>query len=323
MSTQEENLKAIADAIRQKEGTTEPIPANDFPARIRALETGGGSSDYAIPLVVTSDTAGAEITAVNGDTVLNGITGSDKKLQLILTKPGDWAITAKYGDRVEGPNYVNAMTHYTTKLNVLSRLPVGYSEVQYLYKEKNEYNVLITTDYIPQETDKIEAVIKISAFASAVTILGFGANSLSSQTKIGINANGSNGKVGAMHLSINGGQYKFTKVVTGTTAPIDIVLDFGDSSATVDGQTISDIAYNFYDGQYPLTLLCATEYQYNYALYGYFYSCKVYRGLVVIADYVPCVETNTSEVGLYDVVAGKFFKQTGKGAKFQAGPVVE
>lgn len=104
MSTQEGKLKAIADAIRQKEGTTEPIPANDFPARIRALETGGGSSDYAIPLVVTSDTAGAEITAVNGDTVLSGITGSDKKLQLILTKPGDWAITAKYGDRVEGPN---------------------------------------------------------------------------------------------------------------------------------------------------------------------------------------------------------------------------
>ena len=41
MSVQEERLKAIADAIRQKEGSSDSIPANDFPARILALETGG------------------------------------------------------------------------------------------------------------------------------------------------------------------------------------------------------------------------------------------------------------------------------------------
>ena len=41
MSTQEGKLKAIADAIRQKEGTTEPIPANSFASRILALEAGG------------------------------------------------------------------------------------------------------------------------------------------------------------------------------------------------------------------------------------------------------------------------------------------
>lgn len=37
MSTQETKLKAIADAIREKDGTTEPISANDFPSRIRAI----------------------------------------------------------------------------------------------------------------------------------------------------------------------------------------------------------------------------------------------------------------------------------------------
>lgn len=35
-------MKAIADAIREKDGTTEPIAANDFPARIRAIPSGGG-----------------------------------------------------------------------------------------------------------------------------------------------------------------------------------------------------------------------------------------------------------------------------------------
>lgn len=42
MSTQETKLKAIADAIREKDGTTEPIPANDFAARILAIQGGDG-----------------------------------------------------------------------------------------------------------------------------------------------------------------------------------------------------------------------------------------------------------------------------------------
>lgn len=41
MNTHREKLKAIADAIREKEGTTEPIVADDFPARIRAISGGG------------------------------------------------------------------------------------------------------------------------------------------------------------------------------------------------------------------------------------------------------------------------------------------
>lgn len=40
MSTQSEKLTAIANAIRAKEGSSDPIPANDFPARIAAIETG-------------------------------------------------------------------------------------------------------------------------------------------------------------------------------------------------------------------------------------------------------------------------------------------
>lgn len=42
MSTQEDKLKAIADAIREKEGSTGPIPANDFAERIRSLKGGSG-----------------------------------------------------------------------------------------------------------------------------------------------------------------------------------------------------------------------------------------------------------------------------------------
>lgn len=46
MSTQELKFKDIADAIRTKDGTTEPIVANDFAERIMRIQTGcsGGST---------------------------------------------------------------------------------------------------------------------------------------------------------------------------------------------------------------------------------------------------------------------------------------
>jgi len=45
LSTQETNLKAIADAIREKDGTTAAIPASEFPNRIRAIQMGVDTSD--------------------------------------------------------------------------------------------------------------------------------------------------------------------------------------------------------------------------------------------------------------------------------------
>ena len=49
MSAQETKLKAIADAIRYKDGSKSPISANDFPKRIRAIpQEGGGGVDVEV-----------------------------------------------------------------------------------------------------------------------------------------------------------------------------------------------------------------------------------------------------------------------------------
>ena len=47
MSIQEEKLKAIADAIREKKGTTEPIKANNFASEILTIQSGGGGEENA------------------------------------------------------------------------------------------------------------------------------------------------------------------------------------------------------------------------------------------------------------------------------------
>lgn len=92
MSTQETNLKAIADAIRAKEGTEAPIPAADFPARIAAIQTGTDTSDA---------------TAAAGD-LLAGKTayGASGKLTGIIPSKGESDLS------VSGPTVTVPAGHY-------------------------------------------------------------------------------------------------------------------------------------------------------------------------------------------------------------------
>lgn len=127
MSLQETNLQAIADAIRQKEGTTAPIPASAFAARILDIQTG---SDFAIPLIVTVD-PGAAVTAVNGDISVTGTAGDSGTVTLTLTAPGVWTVTGTLVD-VEKSTTVEVVEGYHAQLNLSSRLPRGYTEVEYI-----------------------------------------------------------------------------------------------------------------------------------------------------------------------------------------------
>lgn len=73
MSTQGDKLKAIADAIRAKEGSSDPIAANDFPARIAAIETGTQLPTLTNPGTEADMAQGKQLIDQNGEIVTGTI----------------------------------------------------------------------------------------------------------------------------------------------------------------------------------------------------------------------------------------------------------
>lgn len=73
MSTQGDKLKAIADAIRAKEGSSAPIAANDFPARIAAIETGTQLPTLTNPGTAADMAQGKQLIDQNGEIVTGTI----------------------------------------------------------------------------------------------------------------------------------------------------------------------------------------------------------------------------------------------------------
>lgn len=73
MSTQSEKLTAIANAIRAKEGSSDPIPANDFPARIAAIETGVQLPELTNPATGNDVTFGKQYINQDGELATGGL----------------------------------------------------------------------------------------------------------------------------------------------------------------------------------------------------------------------------------------------------------
>lgn len=162
MSTQEIKLKAIADAIRAKDGTTEPIVANDFPARILAIQTGGGS----LPDNVRTITLTAE--PEDGGTVSGGGMASDGMTITVNAVPLNGSPVSGYAlsGWYEGEVQVSADRNYTFTVNGNRTLTARFEESQienngnfvgiYNYNTKK---IAVSSDLVSWEESDITQIL--------------------------------------------------------------------------------------------------------------------------------------------------------------------
>lgn len=186
-----------------------------------------------------------------------------------------------------------------------SRLPTGYTEIEYIESDSNSY---IQTDISLADfkTRRIVMDIQPGAFAN-------------SQERI-VHANTANSKY---FLLI---RYTATQLMFrfGSRTGVFISKDISNERITVDWDfpssslTIGDYQTNFSGDTSVLT--SKIQLLGNPSIQAKLYSAQIYISGALSGDYVPCINPSGS-LGVYDLVSAKFYANAGTGT-FTAGPAV-
>ena len=111
MSTQSEKLTAIANAIREKEGSSSPIVANDFPARILAIETGIQLPTLTNPGNTSDLLNGKQLIDQNGEVLTGSMPTTETPIPSIIVQ-SNGLITTQV---TQGAGYTPGGTQSNTK----------------------------------------------------------------------------------------------------------------------------------------------------------------------------------------------------------------
>lgn len=186
-----------------------------------------------------------------------------------------------------------------------SRLPEGYSEVEYIQSSGTQY---VDTGFKPNQDTRVTMDAQLLSTASYPSLFGtrvsdtkmfwlFWSTAMSNlcfgygSNKPGVSCDLSDrAEVDAdgNTLSVNG-----TEILEVTAATFTSAVTMYLFAANNNGTT-----------QYPATMKC--------------YSCQIYDDETLVRDYVPCINAS-NEAGLYDLVDEKFYGNSGSGVFF-AGP---
>lgn len=184
-----------------------------------------------------------------------------------------------------------------------SRLPEGYTEVQYIQSTGAQY---VDTGFKPNQDSRV--LIKLSTSETGSHTV-FGADF--SWTDDGFALG-----VGFIHYG------KETGTISGLNNGSPHEVDFNKNIISMDGSTVLTMGASTFSVPHNLALFAnnragGIQEKTTMALYY----CRIYDGNTIIRDYIPCIGP-TGTAGLYDLVGGKFYGNSGSGS-FAAGPVVE
>jgi len=304
MSVQETKLKAIADAIREKDGTSEPIPAADFPERIRAIPSSGVPDGMHTISLKSID---PEKGSVSGSGIVQeGVAAAAVASAIDGFKFINWQ---ENGEVVsEDDVYVFHVTNRRALIAMFDdaiKLPDGYTLVQYVKNSNNFASNPIAT--VPINLLKLELDVDFVAFYSSYKYIVSSTSGITVYMCMGC-ASGSYWYLSPGNASVT---IKDTSISAGNLA--HIILDVPKGKFSINDidhvyapSTISDSAISLTLGKYgdtqPMRL----------------HSAKVFNNDEIVSHVVPCANAS-GQVILYDIVQNKEIPYSGT---LTAGPAV-
>lgn len=198
------------------------------------------------------------------------------------------------------PGYVRVKIERETK--PASRLPEGYTEVQYIQSTGAQY---VDTGFKPNQDSRV--LIKLSTSETGSHTV-FGAD-------LGWTDDGFARGVGFTHYG------KETGTISGLNNGSPHEVDFNKNIISMDGNPVLTMGNSTFSVPHNLALFAnnrAGGIQEKTTMVLYY--CQIYNGNIVIRDYIPC-KNAAGAVGLYDLIGQKFYGNSGTGV-FTAGPVV-
>lgn len=109
--TNDIELTSVADAIREKGGTSDPLTYPDgFASAVRAIQTG------IVPQLVVTVSAGATVTATNGSKTISGTSDSTGVCTLIVPEIGTWSVSATLDGKTSDTKSVSITDSYAVAL---------------------------------------------------------------------------------------------------------------------------------------------------------------------------------------------------------------
>lgn len=189
-------------------------------------------------------------------------------------------------------------------IEIISRLPEGYQEVEYIESSGTQY---IDTGVKPNQDTGVTIDFQLTNVSSWQCIFG-AANSAQNADEYGVWHSGT--KFGFYYASTN--------VTVGVNATTRHQFVCSKNSLSVDGTAYSSPVYTNFTTNYNL-ILCAVNYagNINYSASVKLYSAKIYANGVLVRDFIPCKNVN-GVVGLWDNVNNQFYTNSGSGT-FTAG----
>ena len=199
------------------------------------------------------------------------------------------------------PGYQRVKIERETK--PASRLPEGYTEVQYIQSTGTQY---VDTGFKPSQD--LRVLIKLSTSETGSHTV-FGAD-------LGWTDDGFAFGVGFTHYG------KETGTISGLNNGSPHEVDFNKNIISMDGKPVLTMGNSTFSVPHNLALFAnnrAGGIQEKTTMVLYY--CRIYDGNTITRDYIPC-KNAAGAVGLYDLIGQKFYGNAGTGS-FAAGPEVE